>query len=471
MGSFLGAIGVGVIICALFWLDRDDARVSNAIWVPYLWLLIASSRPIGSWLFGAPGYATDAYIDGSPLDRTVLTLVLMVGLFALSKRTRQVRTILRANPLILTFFIYCLISLLWADYPFVVFKRWIRSVGDVMVIMLIITETNWVDALKRVLTRVGFLLIPLSILFIRFYPSLGRSYSRGGGSEWTGVGTDKNALGMICMLFGVSLLWRGLTTYTNRRAKYRTRELVAISVVFAMILYLVLIVNSQTALACFLMADMLIIVTALGPAFRKPAFVSFLVVGMVTVSFSVLFLGIGGGALSALGRDSSLTGRTAVWQTVLPYAKNAWVGAGYENFWIGERLQVFNRLLGGLNQAHNGYIEIYLNLGWVGLILLGAIIVAGYRNIMKGLRSSPETSRLKLAFFFICLVYNFTEASFKMMCPVWIFFLWAVMAAPDASRFRKTRGTRKRLPMSDSTSTDLTNPPLPVLTTQPRYIT
>jgi O-antigen ligase len=360
-----------------------------------------------------------------------LTLLLISGVFVLSKRKQQVRAILGANSLILVFFIYCLVSLLWADYPFVVFKRWFRAVGDVVMILVIITEPNWEDALKWLLTRVGLVLIPLSILLIRFYPSLGRYYSRGGAPEWTGVGTDKNALGMICMLFGVSLLWRGLTTYTNRGVKYRTRHLVAMSIVFAMILYLALVVNSQTALACFLMADMLIIVTALGPPFREPAFVSFLVAGMVAASFCVLFLGIGGGALSALGRDSSLTGRTQVWETVLPYAKNAWVGAGYENFWIGERINLFNRLLGGLNQAHNGYIEIYLNLGYVGLILLGAIIVAGYRNIMKGLRSSLELSRLKLAFFVICLIYNFTEASFKMMSPVWIAFLWAVIAAPE----------------------------------------
>jgi O-antigen ligase len=431
MGPLLGTILIGVLICALFWLDRDDVQVSKAIWVSYAWLLIASSRPISAWLtFSVPGNATDAYIDGSPLDRNVLTFFLLLGLWALSKRSRQVRTILAANPALVVFFAYCLISMLWSDYPFVVFKRWIRSVADVVVVLIIITERNWVDALKRVLTRVGFLLIPLSILFIRVYPALGRAYSRGGAPEWTGVGTDKNALGMICMLFGVFLLWRGLITYKDRSDKFRKRKLIAISVGFAMILYLVLVVNSQTALSCFLMADLLIIVTAFGPAFRRPAFVSLIVLGLLTVSFCVLFLGVGGSALTALGRDSSLTGRTEVWKTILPYAKNAWFGAGYENFWIGERIQLFNRLLGGLNQAHNGYIEIYLNIGWVGLFLLGAIIANGYRNIVRGLHRTPETSRLKLAFFFICLVYNFTEASFKMMSPVWITFLWAVIAAP-----------------------------------------
>ena len=97
----------------------------------------------------------------------------------------------------------------------------------------------------------------------------------------------------------------------------------------------------------------------------------------------------------------------------------------------GQRLQLFNRILGGLDRAHNGYIEIYLNIGWVGLTLLALIILAGYPNIIQAFRTDPETSRLKLAFFFIALIYNFTEATFKMMSPVWILFLWAVMAVPQ----------------------------------------
>lgn len=431
MIPLIGTLIIGILIYTLIRLDRNE-RLSYAIWIPWAWLMIASSRPISAWLtFSAPVYAGDQYIDGSPLDRNILTLLLIMGLIALSGRTRQVRAILAANPAIVIFFVYCLISLIWSEYPVVVFKRWMRSVADIVVIILIITEPNTVNALTWVLKRVGYILIPLSILFIRFYPSLGRAYSRGGVPEWTGVGTDKNALGMICMLFGVTLLWRGISVYREPPTHKRKRELISISIVFAMILYLIAVVNSQTALACFVMADLLIIVTYIGPAFRRPAFVSCLVGAMLAVSFCVLFLGIGGGALSTLGRDSSLTGRTVVWQTILPYAKNPWLGAGYENFWIGDRMRLFDRLLGGLNQAHNGYIEIYLNLGWIGLVLLGVIIVSGYRNILKGLRSSPEPNRLKLAFFLICLVYNFTEATFKMNCLVWITFLWAVMAIPE----------------------------------------
>jgi exopolysaccharide production protein ExoQ len=448
MGPLLGALAFACIIFALLWSTRGIYKVTTAMWVPLAWLLIASSRPLSNWLsLSGPGGVGSAYTEGSPLDRNVLTILLLLGLVALYNRTKPIKPTLVANPLLLVYFAYCLISIIWCDYPLVLFKRWIRSVGDIVVILIIITEPKWEDALKWLFTRIAFLLVPLSILFIRFYPSLGRAYSRGGTPEWTGVGTDKNALGMLCMLYGAALLWYGITTYKNRGSGSRRRELCAISLTFMMIIYLLLVVDSKTALACFVMSDVLIVLTILRPMFRKPALITLLVVGMVAACYCVLFLGMGSGALTAIGRDSSLTGRTEVWETVLPYAKSAWVGAGYENFWVGERMDLFERLLGGLNQAHNGYIEIYLNLGWVGLALLGAIIAGGYRSIIKTLRYDPGTSGLKLAFFFICLVYNFTEASFKMQSPVWIFFLWAVMTVPQL-RLRRPQVVASPVKMS-----------------------
>ena len=411
-------------------LDRDNARISKATWIPTCWLLIAGSRPISEWLGMSSG--SEAYVEGSPLDRNILTALLIAGLIVLWQRQAQTSRIVRSNWPIILYFAYCGISLLWSDFPFVVFKRWFRSVGDLVMILVVITDPAWTDALKRLLTRVASVLIPLSVLLIRFFPALGRRYSVGGAPQWTGVCSDKNALGALCMIFSVSLLWRGITVYLDRGTPHRSRQLTTIGIVFTMGLYLVLIANSQTALACFLMANLLIAVTAFFKAFRRPAVISVLVVAMLSFAFCALFLGIGSSALTTLGRDASLTGRTDVWKILLPYATNPWVGAGYENFWIGDRLETFKRLgFAGLNQAHNGYIELYLNIGWVGLALLAIVIITGYRNIMKGFRyKNPEMTRLRLAYFFICLVYNFTEASFKMTSPVWIMFLWSIMATP-----------------------------------------
>jgi len=84
----------------------------------------------------------------------------------------------------------------------------------------------------------------------------------------------------------------------------------------------------------------------------------------------------------------------------------------------------------GINEAHNGYLEIYLNLGWAGIALLGLIIATGFPKVLRALRLDTESGKLMLAYFILGLIYNFTEAGFKMMNPVWIFFIMAVMAVP-----------------------------------------
>ena len=80
------------------------------------------------------------------------------------------------------------------------------------------------------------MLVPLSVLFIRFYPELGRAYDVGGGQMWTGVGTSKNGLGALCMTFGVGVLWSWIAAYSGK-SKHRIAQLMALSAVLPMILY------------------------------------------------------------------------------------------------------------------------------------------------------------------------------------------------------------------------------------------
>src|SRR6266436_651040 len=176
-----------VLILALVLLNKDrNARTSWALWLPVIWLLIGGSRNVSDWLQLSP--ATDygvQYLDGSPMDRNVLALLITSGVVALARKASRVNSILRANPAVLLFFFYCLVSLLWSEYPFVGFKRWIRGAGDMVMILVILTEADWLNAIKRVYARVGFVFLPVSVLFIRYYPDLGRAYGRDGSRYWT----------------------------------------------------------------------------------------------------------------------------------------------------------------------------------------------------------------------------------------------------------------------------------------------
>ncbi len=422
-------------ILGLFWLDRDrEARTSTALWIPVTWVLLAGSRMVSLWLqVGTDVESPDQYLEGSPLDRLVLTGLLVAGMIVLVSRGRQVGTLLRANGPIFLFFIYCGASILWSDYPDVAFKRWTKALGDLVMVLIVLTDLDPTAAVKRLLSRASFLIVPLSILLIKYYPDLGRAYAPWTWTPvYTGVTTNKNLLGMICMILGLGSAWRLLPAFPGGQSARRAGPLIAHSALLAMVLWLFWMANSVTSLSCFLLAVGLMVAMSMPALARKPAALHLLVAAVLSVSFSALFLNLGTGLVEDMGRDPTLTGRTALWDRLLGMTAGPLFGTGFESFWLGDRLKkLWSIYWWHPNEAHNGYLEVFLNLGWMGLALLAVVMVTGYRNVVGAFRRDPQAGRLGVAYFVVAAAYNFTESGFRMMNPVWIAFLLAIMAVPE----------------------------------------
>jgi len=430
---------VAIVICALvIWLlfrfNREaGVQTSKALWIPTIWLFLGATRNLSEWVFLSRGGQSGQYLEGSPLDQVALSAMLALGLAVLLSRSQRVGTILRSNIPILLYFLYCGISILWSDFPEVASKRWFRASGDVLMVLIVLSDPNWLTALRRVLARVGFVAVPISILFIRYIPELGRSYSRGGDVSWAGAATGKNSLGLICLVFGLASLYRFLEIYRKEKGTGRTRPLIAHGAIFAMALFLLFEAKSATSFACFFLAGGPMVLTHLFRSARKPIFVHIMVIVLLGLTVSSLFLNVDTGALEGLGRDSTLTGRTDIWRSAFSLVKNPLFGTGFESFWVGPRLTEMEGLIHQtVNQAHNGYIEIYLNLGWVGVGLLATILIAAYGRVIGGLRSMTPIAGLALGYFITTVAYNCTEAAIKMSSPLWMAFLLVTMIGPEA---------------------------------------
>jgi len=436
MPPIVAVAACSVLVLALFWLDRDNkARTSIGLWLPTIWIALACSRTVSQWIsFG--GFESTAQVEeGSPLDRLIYTGLLIVGLIVLSTRGKRVSRILQANKPILLFFGYCAISMIWSDFPGIAFKRWIKALGDLVMLVIILTERDPYGAFKRVMARVSYVLIPFSIVMIKYYPDIGTSFDPWGGKvHYTGVTTNKNTLGVLCMSSGLVALWRLINLYKDRQASGRTRHMVALGTLLAIALWLFIHANSMTSMNCFLMAVIVILTTNFWSAMRRPGVVHLVIASMVIVSASVLFLGIGP-ILQMMGRNPTLTERTDVWGVLLTLVQNPILGTGFESFWLGPRLErLWTIYWWQPNEAHNGYLEVYLNLGWVGIGLLGFVLAAGYRAVASAYRRNQPMSNLRLAFFVVGIAFNFTEAAFfKMLAPAWIFFLFAIITVPGLS--------------------------------------
>jgi exopolysaccharide production protein ExoQ len=239
------------------------------------------------------------------------------------------------------------------------------------------------------------------------------------------------------MLFVISLgtLWHATTLMRARGQPNRRRHLLAQTVLLAFGIALLQMANSATSTACFALGSMLILVTGLRMIRIQPARVHMVCLAIVLTGGIALLFGGESLATSALGRNSNLTGRTDIWAAVIPAAPNSIVGAGFESFWISPYVKIFQRKMVGfwhpenLNEAHDGYIEVYLNLGWIGVCLISFILISGYRRAVAAFRLNQSIGGLMLAYIITAAVYSITEAGFRMLDPIWIFLLLGVVNA------------------------------------------
>lgn len=158
---------------------------------------------------------------------------------------------------------------------------------------------------------------------------------------------------------------------------------------------------------------------------------------MLPASFAVyLILAFGfdvnGDLAGAVGRDPTLTGRSDIWKLLLNMHTNPILGVGYESFWLGPRLDTIWKIFGHINESHNGYLEVYLNLGFVGAFLLIALLISAYKNINRQVTLAPDLASLNVALWAIILFYNMSEAAFKSGL-MWVMFLLGATVVPQGS--------------------------------------
>jgi exopolysaccharide production protein ExoQ len=452
MSPSLASLVYACGIAGLFYLDRDNSvRTSKALWLPVVYLWVIGSRSVSVWLGIAPAAGTNVVLEGSPIDGAFFQILLIAAICVLIHRGRRVVNFLVANfPIpILIYFVFCLWSICWSDYPGPALKKWIKAVGDLAMILIVLTDEQPVAAIRRLFSRTGFILLPLSLLFIKYYPNLGREYDPWSGAQMnTGVTLDKNMLGVITFVLSLGAVWRVLALWGDKALPDRRRHLLAQGTLLALGVWLLNLANSATSLVCFILGAGLMLVTRRRFMRRNPAMVYVLIVLFLVTASSMFFLGGRGSVAHALGRPENLK-RTEIWAAVIPMATNPLVGAGFESFWLGSRLERLGREFPNLhlNEAHDGYIEVYLNLGWIGVSLIVFILIDGFRRGIEAFRREPALGGLLLAYVLTATTYNISEAGFRMLSPFWIFFLLAVV---EASGVTAGSGVGASLPIDGS---------------------
>jgi O-antigen ligase len=393
-------------------------------------MFLAGSRFASQWLnLGSPTVpSASVYAEGSPVDAAVFSALIMAGILILARRKIDWQTLLLNNKWIVLYFLYCLASMAWSDEPTLLMKRWVKDLGNPIMALVILTERRPYEAVGAVLRRLAFLLLPLSVVFIKYYPVLGRGYHADGSPMFTGVGQQKNDLGLMCLVAGIYGFWELLRRRDNTNPTFIQQHKIIAVVVIGMLAWLLRMCDSQTSFVCLVAAVLLLL---LGRIARRPATIFGVLLSAVVAWPLAEMLNLNELALSFLGRDPTLTDRTTIWQVLETFEVNPFVGTGFMSFWTGARLEELWRLLGApLNQAHNGYLEQYLNLGYIGVAFIAVIVLSGLLKVRRHLNDDPAAGILRLCFIVSAVLYNYAEASFYGMNNMWMLLLLGCLEVP-----------------------------------------
>lgn len=418
------------------WLFRRDLRerpnVTAALWIPFVWFLINCSRTVAQWLelFGG-GFGGGSVEEGTPLDAVCNLMLIAAGFFVLKRRSVQLGKVVRWNGWLALFFGFCLLAVLWSDYPFVSFKRWIKILGHPIMALVVLTEPDSEEALTRLLKRCAYVFVPFSILFIKYFPQWGRGFDGWSGlPSNTGMTTNKNILGCVCFILGFFFAWQLQKNWPRKKEPDGRRETILCLFFFAAIVWLLYMAHSSTSLVS--LAAGLGAMWVFGFRFLNSRnVVGFTITAVVVLVLANWTLGIKDHLVAALGKDPTLTDRTKIWNEVLKFDINRVVGTGFESFWLGERSDYMATIFFWRpNQAHNGYLETYLNLGLVGLGLMLACIYAAFCKGARMMADNLTLARFRLGFVVAFVLYNWTEAAFKALHPMWFIFFLVLMEYP-----------------------------------------
>ena len=421
-------------VAFIIFLFRRDVRerpdVSGALWLPLIWFVITCSRGLSLWLniFGLPVSGATSVEEGSPLDAWFFLILIAAALYVLSNRGVRLSEIVGNNQWLTIFLLYCLISIIWSDFPFVAFKRWIKILGHPIMALIVLTEPNPKEAVIRLMKRCAYVVVPVSILFIKYYPELGRAFEPWSGFAInTGITTDKNALGADCLILGFFFFWYLLQTWKTERSTSRRNELWLIAGFLIGIWWLFSQAHSATAVTSLFIGALVIVFVGIR-SIDKRFIGTYMLAALVLLIIAELTFGISGRFSEGLGRGSGLSGRTVLWTELLKLDTNPILGTGFESFWLGKRPEQLKGVFYFIpNQAHNGYLETYLTLGSIGVFLLLGLFVATFRKIRLELFRNFEWGRYRLGFLAAVILYNWTEAAFKTLNPIWfVFYLIAL---------------------------------------------
>lgn len=355
----------------------------------------------------------------------------------LNRLPDNLRTLSRAVPyLALTAF--TLLSVAWSSAPLKVIVNFGHGVGMMLVALA---------AARFFRGRTHNLFLFLSILWA--YPIVasliagvvlpGRSIDYDG--RWVGILGNANSLGSASML----LIWASAAAL-YQRVRGVGRVLCWTLQILAWVALLLAVSRTSQA------ATLIIVATIGFGAFIHSGAAHIRHIKLAAAIFLVLVFGLAllillpelltwRGLLTAAGRSTDLSGRIALWESAFKLAEQRpWAGWSFDS-----NMSVLNqlhRVVSVTGQFHNGYLDLMVRGGIIGIVLTGIFLGQFLIWTLRTLPNDFRTAICYLALFAGILAHNFSEASLVRDSS----FLWFALVLAYFELASRRAVVRRKVP-------------------------
>src|SRR5690348_15778180 len=353
-------------------------------------------------------------------------------IFAIRNLSRLGRLLSAPNILcLLAYLAFAGTSVLWAFKPESSFIRYLQQVMVVTSVVLpgLLTDRRS-DMMRALFLCTAFAAILNVFFVISGDPTFARYGTKNVDIGYAGYFLDKNYLGefaALALLLSLhEILYPGL------------RRVLGI-IVIGLAIFLVFAADSKTALGLAMITPFLAGVTLLVARKTRlsPAIILLSIPLCYVFLSSVSNFNVNRLSYMLYG-DSSLTGRTTIWDFAnSEIARRPLLGWGYQSFWLVGRdapsVVDAPGWVKNMPNAHNGYYDTMLEMGYLGYALLVIFIITTLHAIGRIAQRNPTRAWLALSVALYVICFNGLESLWMRGFE----FLWGVflIVATEAGRY------------------------------------
>lgn len=284
----------------------------------------------------------------------------------------------RRNWLLGLFVLLALLSVSWSLAPRVTVFRALELLLATLIASYLGLRCRPAQ-LMAVLSWFGAIFLLLSSGAALAFPKIGQMYSRPEYRSWRGVYWNKNHLGTIAALVGIVFLCRMAIGFGRRR-----RVPPIDSFFYCLSLVVLALSHSATGgiVAVVLHALLLCIGLWISTAHRRRSWHYYAAAAVIVSGLSWTMFNLDH-VFGLFNRSALMSGRVALWKHLLRdvVPQHPWWGHGFGAIWTFESFRVATQQHIGWGHpvliADDGFLDILLHVGVVGLLGLVSILIVG----------------------------------------------------------------------------------------------